>query len=320
MSKKKLKTDLTGVIGSDSRGFDQFFTKPHVADTCVKILNNIYGIKNFDIILEPSFGEGAFLDALKTIRGIVKKLIYYDIDAQDPKHKKDFLKDISYIPEANFHASVKLEHIKTKTLTIGNPPFGKNSSLAIAFFNQAARFSDVIAFIVPKTFCKDSVIDKLDRNFFLIHENVIEDDGFIFKSKTYNVPCVYQVWIHHSFFTYLGKDQPLNILRNLKKIKMQIPDDFVFVTPEENPDFAIRRVGVNAGKIFSEKVVECSKQSHFFIKCGDKMKDIVLDKLKSLKLEECVCKYNTAGCPSISKNELCNMYNNQMNQIKTKYI
>ena len=37
------------------------------------------------------------------------------------------------------------------------PPFGKVSSLAIRFFNKCAQFSDVIAFIIPRTFNKVSV-------------------------------------------------------------------------------------------------------------------------------------------------------------------
>lgn len=312
---KKIKCS-SGVIGTDSRGLDQFFTKPDVALGCVKILDKITPLNTFNIILEPSFGEGAFVDAInKKYKGT---LLFYDIDANNEEHRKDFLKNISYIPKESFHIERQMESPNSRILTIGNPPFGKNSSLAVAFFNQASRFSDVIAFIVPKTFCKDSLVDKLDRNFFLIHENVIEDDGFIFKAKTYNVPCVYQIWFHYSFFHHIGKEQPTNSLRNLKKTKIDTPSDFIFVTPQDNPDFAIRRVGVNAGKIFTSKANECSKESHFFIKCKiDKVN--VLSNLKSLVLEKSECKYNTAGCPSISKNELCIMYNSQFG-VKNKVI
>ena len=38
-----------------------------------------------------------------------------------------------------------------KYLVIGNPPFGKISSLAVKFFNKSAEYADVIAFIVPRT-------------------------------------------------------------------------------------------------------------------------------------------------------------------------
>ena len=60
-------------------------------------------------------------------------------------------------------------------LTIGNPPFGKNSSLAISFFNKAAEFSDIIAFILPQTFSKDSVKNRLNLSFFLIMEVILND-------------------------------------------------------------------------------------------------------------------------------------------------
>ena len=45
----------------------------------------------------------------------------------------------------------------TNLITIGNPPFGSRSKLAIDFFNKAATMSNVIAFIVPVSFMKWSV-------------------------------------------------------------------------------------------------------------------------------------------------------------------
>ena len=39
-------------------------------------------------------------------------------------------------------------------LIVGNPPYGKNCSTAINFFNHAVTISDFIAFIIPKTFRK----------------------------------------------------------------------------------------------------------------------------------------------------------------------
>ena len=40
---------------------------------------------------------------------------------------------------------------KTKRyLVVGNPPFGKISSIAIKFFNKSAEYADCIAFIIPE--------------------------------------------------------------------------------------------------------------------------------------------------------------------------
>lgn len=41
-----------------------------------------------------------------------------------------------------------------RVVVVGNPPFGRNSSLAIRFFNKAACGAEIIAFIVPRSFKK----------------------------------------------------------------------------------------------------------------------------------------------------------------------
>ena len=43
------------------------------------------------------------------------------------------------------------------------------------------------------------------------------------------------------------------------------PNGFIFVKQEENPDYSLCRVGVNAGQI-SKDILDKSTQSHYFIK------------------------------------------------------
>ena len=106
---------------------DQFYTNEDVS------------IESYDIQLEPSAGTGSFYKLMNP-----QKRIGLDIE---PKYngiiKQDFL---IYNPDAS-----------KSYICIGNPPFGKVSSLAIRFFNKCAQFSDVIAFIIPRTFNKVSV-------------------------------------------------------------------------------------------------------------------------------------------------------------------
>lgn len=81
-------------------------------------------------------------------------------------------------------------------------------------------------------------------------------------------------------------------------------NDFEFVKSHEEPDFAIRRVGVNAGRIFGTMVKEKSSQSHHFIRVREK-KETVLKNLHSLNLEEAEVKFQTVAQPSVAKSELC---------------
>jgi predicted RNA methylase len=57
-------------------------------------------------------------------------------------------------------------------MVIQNPPFGRGSDLAIRFFNKAATFADYIAQIVPRTFRRPSIQNRLGDNFELVDEYV----------------------------------------------------------------------------------------------------------------------------------------------------
>lgn len=80
-----------------------------------------------------------------------------------------------------------------RILVVGNPPFGRVSSLAVKFFNHVGRWEDVIAFIIPRTFRRLSVQNKLDLNYHLIHDSDIPTDPFSFYPKMY-VKCCFQIW------------------------------------------------------------------------------------------------------------------------------
>ena len=71
---------------------------------------------------------------------------------------QDFLK---YFPHSNTFNKI---HV------IGNPPFGRQSSLAIKFIRHSAKFCNTISFILPKSFKKDSMRNKVPLDFHLIHE------------------------------------------------------------------------------------------------------------------------------------------------------
>ena len=89
-------------------------------------------------------------------------------DIRDNGLKQDFF---DYFPPSN----------KTNILVIGNPPFGRVSSLAIKFFNYSAKWANVIAFIIPRTFRKTSIQNKLNNNFHLIYDEEIPNKPCCFS-------------------------------------------------------------------------------------------------------------------------------------------
>lgn len=287
------------ILGKNAKKFDQFFTKDEIALNCVNKLKEILNIplEKFDAILEPSCGNGAFVKILPS------NTLYYDIDLVDSTRRVDFFK-LGIPSEYN--------EKKIKWLTIGNPPFGQKSSAAISFFNRAAEFSSIIAFILPRTFCKSSVQDKLNRSYFLVYEYTLPENSFTFEDKDYDVPCNFQVWVDYNHFNLVKFKKPETVERNLTPKLLETPD-FYFVNFDQDPDLTIRRNGVLAGKIFINE--KWTSKNHYYIKIRDRNKvEEVIKNLRSLDLENLDIKYATAGYPSISKTELCNLYNNKINE------
>lgn len=137
---------------SKEKELDQFYTNKKVAEECFSELSNFLQVKEF-FLFEPSAGTGSF-SSLFHLNSLA-----IDLDPKDKTIKKqDFLTlDIKFFENK-------------KVITIGNPPFGKKTSLAIKFFNKSAIFSEYICFIVPKTFkkkyatlCSKNTKNKLTR-------------------------------------------------------------------------------------------------------------------------------------------------------------
>ena len=89
--------------------------------------------------------------------------------------------------------------------TVTNPPFGSGymNPLAKGFFNHAATFSELIAFIVPAKWSTSWKVQfQLNKEFGLYHSEVLPKNSFVFNGNEYNVPCCMQIWSK----TSLGKD------------------------------------------------------------------------------------------------------------------
>lgn len=255
---------------------DQFFTKESLAKSLFKVLQNYLLKEKIEINnwLEPSAGSGAFFK-LMPLQG----RLGIDIAPQiEGVIQSDFLD--YQLPNKPY-------------ITLGNPPFGKNSSLAIKFFNKCATRSEVIAFVVPKTFNKQSTISKLDRNFHLDYSEELPDNSFELQGQPYHVPCVFQIW------------RKKNTLRE-KMVIIRKHEDFIFCD-RENANFAIQRVGVNAGAV-KKDLSTIASQSHYFIKANREEVETLFSKIDW----NCV-KYNTAGNPSIAKGELIELYIKEKN-------
>ena len=250
-------------------GLDKFYTKEQVAKKCFNFLHSQLNIPETEIYLEPSAGAGAFIDLLPNY-------IALDILPEDERiQEQDFL---------------KFETEKSDFITIGNPPFGNRSKLAIDFFNKAATFSNVIAFIVPVSFMKWSVQKNLNSNFSLYNYMYLEPESFTSNGNAYSVRTVFQIWVKKN------SKYDNNINLRLTKQPPITHEDFEIwqynATPEaikyveEDWKYATYRQGYHDyNQIFTredykyikEKMTATKKQQFFFIKpLNDEAEKLIL--------------------------------------------
>jgi hypothetical protein len=249
---------------------DQYYTKLSVAKTCVdSILSLIPDTTQYQWI-EPSAGNGSFLKALPSS---IQRL---GIDL-DPKMegivKGDFL--------------VWEPTINSKRVFFGNPPFGRQGSLAKSFIQQSARYADIIAFILPKSFVKPSMSRAFPSKFHCILEQELPKDSFEVNSVAYDVPCVFQIWQKK------GTDR--------QKLEVVKESGFQYVKGSETYQIAFRRVGGKAGTCYLAGSEEFSIQSHYFIKLDEKY--IVNTRQIIDLVNKHVFPSNTVGPRSLSKGE-----------------
>lgn len=239
-------------------GLDKFYTQNHVSKLCFEFLQDQLSIDENAIYLEPSAGAGSFLNYLP-------HYIALDIMPEDDRiTQQDYL---LYTTD------------KTDFITIGNPPFGNRSKLAIDFFNKASTMSDVIAFIVPVSFMKWSVQKNLNTQFALHSYMYLEPESFSSNGEPYSVRTVFQIWVKKGS----KYDNGVN-LRLTKQPPISHSDFKIWqynATPEavkyvdEDWKYATYRQGYHDyNQIFTradydhikEKMTGAKKQQFFFIK------------------------------------------------------
>lgn len=253
---------------------DKYYTKTDVVQLCIDFIKTHLNIQKADLVIEPSAGDGSFIHHIKAL---TDNYMFYDIE---PGHSQ--ICKLDYLDYDYNDIISKYENIHI----IGNPPFGRQSSLAIKFIKKSCEFCNSISFILPKSFKKDSLKKCFPLYFHLIFECELPTNSFLVNGIEHDVPCVFQIWIRKNDNRMVAE-----------KIE---PHGFIFVEKTQNPDISFRRVGVNAGKI-DTNVTEKSIQSHYFIKFTNNKP--LLENMNNI----CKINYtfdNTVGPKSISKQEL----------------
>jgi predicted RNA methylase len=265
--------------GLNRNTIDKYYTKKSAVELCIELFQQYITITDNDIIIEPSAGNGSFINNIKLL---AKNYKFYDIE---PDNAEIIKQDYLQLDTDNFKQYDNI-HV------VGNPPFGRQSSTAIKFIKKSCEFSNTISFILPKSFKKESIKRHYPLEFHLLVELDIPHNSFMVDDKEHDVPCVFQIWQRQ--------------INKREKPVILCPDNFTFVLRDENPDLSVRRVGVNAG-VVSDTIDNKSIQSHYFIKLIEKnIDDNLIDKLNKIKF---ISAGYTVGPKSISKQELIKEFN-----------
>lgn len=245
---------------------NKFYTSTKLAK---KLINRI-NIDKYDLIIEPSAGDGAFSKQINNILAF------------------DLFPESADIVQQDWFTLDKEQFKKYKNiLVIGNPPYGKNGSLALKFIKESS-FANTIAFILPKSFMKESMKDKVPVNFRLQEELELTKEECLFNigEDKIVVPSVFQIW------------EKTNTQRTINKKKNK--SNLFDFTTKENADFRIQRVGGNTGLASFD--LNYSESSNYFIKNKSSLSsEQFVDFINNLHFKE---KDKTTGPKSLSKNEL----------------
>jgi len=159
---------------------DKFYTKSKIAELCISKIN----IEEYDLIIEPSAGNGAFLNILIDNKKESTDVIGIDISPENENIlKKDWF-------------LFNIDKKYNKVLIIGNPPFGKRNKLSKKFITHSASFDNVktIAFILPNVFKKHTLQKVIPKDFRIKEIIELPKNSFMIENKEYHVPCSFFIF------------------------------------------------------------------------------------------------------------------------------
>lgn len=265
--------------GLNRTDLDKYYTIPSVAKKCVELVKSTLNIAPNDIVIEPSAGAGAFIPYIKSLGA--RTNLFFDIA---PENKS--------ITKQNYLTMDVTKYIKEKPSrkihVIGNPPFGRQSTLAKQFIAKSVQFADTVSFILPLSFKKTSLQKTFPDNWHLKKQVALQSNAYTVNDQRLDVPSVFQIWV---------KDDS----KKRRAKKTLAPTRFQFVSKNEKPDFAVRRIGFYAGNVYTKNIRKLSSESHYFVKADAETnpKDIY-NAFSGLQFKH----NNTVGPRSVSKQEL----------------
>lgn len=331
---------------------DKFYTPIDTANQLIKLVNAQQPLTDFKRIIEPSAGNGAILKPLQSMLDSISwdgELLAYDLIPEDTSIKQmNWLerKNADGDDDLSFPYYTKMDKKALwddgiRTLVIGNPPFGRNGSLALKFINEATAFNpSMIAFILPKSFMKASMQSKINDMYAITECIEVENDKYILPNGgTRKVPTCILILTHQTISraitannaginnttsstnataidaSNVSTDGISTNRMSIKQLSGLMPFTFCTGSEIDNADWMIVRAGGSAGvlKPMSD-MTPANRKYNYFIKMrpGDNTDMPSLMKRAFDSLDS--VRSMTSGPRSISKIELMQAVLTAMNK------
>ena len=160
---------------SQGHALDQYFTKPATVRCCLSQLGDL---SRYDFVIEPSAGNGAFLDLIDH-----PNKVGLDID---PQHRD--------VIQADWF-DYEIDDSARSVLVVGNPPYGRYHKLSSAFIRRAISFHNVetIAFILPNVYRKHTRQRIIPGYWRIASILDLGHNCFTLEGKDYHVPTSFFV-------------------------------------------------------------------------------------------------------------------------------
>jgi hypothetical protein len=261
---------------------DQYYTKFSVAKQCVDQIVRLFADAGSYQWVEPSAGNGVFLRALPET---ITDKVGIDIDPKSAEvQRADFLTWSPTTPSP------------VPRVFFGNPPFGRQGSLAKSFIKHSAAHAQIIAFILPRSFVKPSMSKAFPLAFHCVYTADIDKNAFEVNENSYDVPCVFQIWEKRS--------SPREIPPPTKE------SGFTYVKKTEQFHIACKRVGGLAGKCYPcspTASLDYHAEYHYFLRLDENHVPQLQPIIDAMNAH--VFPSNTVGPRSLSKSEINEVLN-----------
>ena len=170
---------------------------------------------------------------------------------------------------------------------IGNPPYGVGANMAIKFLNKSCELSDDVRMVLPASFQRDSVINRINPDFELVVDEKLPNDTF-----PRDITTVKQRWIRGQ--------------RRLKKIRYTFHPDFEFIKYKDREHATLFIGGAGsgpAGKVKDKDFMHYQPGHHYVV-----WQPEIKTKLQALQ-PKLIEQSRVCGClPGLGKHDIIRVY------------